>query len=681
MQTTSTVNRDLVSSEKGLGLWVVWAAVLAVGLIGWFLTSNADNAGTASINRTETAAFRLQGNIELLSTQTRLAALNDPQALATLAALRTKIQDDLSLLQRGGYLFSDDKNPVEGVGETQRSQFANVQSALSSFDAAAQPVLGASELLRQGSQAEQSLLPTLKNLADGSIQMGKSQNLSGGSWGAALLPLRRELTRNELSSLPVVFSPGANSNLARQWAELMADRAADARRLSEAALRDSTLTTAEKDLLNSWLRNVVALSNQLQVLYRSMDARSQAKESLPAVVQSSTLLQESAQGLSAAVHRQRTEFEQINIIKVSFMIACWVGLGGLIYSIWKMSANYSLLRGGSVRGAYVVEAAERLNRNLRRAINNGAINQDVSEPADSPLFALSSMITQLLQSISSNVQMVREQNESLNLSTGISDALLNTVVASQQQQQDALNSIHLNTQSSADNLHSLSQEWLDLLEQFGHLVEAVTLGGAQAKENMWVMDAIRENTQAMAKRIKRLSETTQNITTDIETVKDISRKVKVLALNLALEAAPLNNVGRPFLTLAQELERLAQNCDAALKEVDIRIDTIQNDAKETVSSMEGGTSDVVRSAKFSGNTVVAFENVGKAILPLKEQTQDTVQKIKDVSEVLKEEVEHAVHVFQNMQEQGEKIGKVSNSFNVFRNVSSALQKWLNSPLR
>lgn len=681
MQTTSTVNRDLVSSEKGLGLWLIWATVLTVGLIGWLLIANANTASVASINRTETAAFRLQGNIELLVAQTRLAALNDPQALAAVSPLRSKIQDDLGLLQRGGYLFSDDKNPVEGVGDTQRPQFATLQSALSGFDAAGQPILGASEILRQGAQAEQSLLPTLKNLADGSIRIGKSQNLSGGNWGNALLPLRREFTRNELSSLPVVFSPGANSNLARQWAELLSDRSNDAQRLVDAALKDPTLTTPEKELVTSWLKNVMALSNQLQVLYRSMDARTQAKESLPLVVQSSALLQETAQALSSAVHRQRTEVEQINAIKIGFIVAAWVGLAGLIFSIWKMSSNYSLLRGGSVRGAYVVEAAERLNRNLRRAINNGGINQDVSEPADSPLFALSSMITQLLHSISVNVQMVREQNESLSLATSNSNAMLTAMVSNQQQQQEAVSSMHLNTQASAESLNVLSKEWQDLVDQFGQLVEAVTLGSAKAEENVWVMDGIRENTQATSKRIKRLSETTQNITTDVETVKDISRKVKVLALNLALEAAPLGAVGRPFSTLAQELERLAQNCDAALKEVELRIDTIQSDAKETVSSMEGGTADVVRSGKLSGNTIVAFDNVGKTILPLKEQTEQTVKKIKDVSNVLGEEVDQAARIFQNMQDQGDKIGKVSNSLNILRNVSSTFQKWLNTPLR
>lgn len=681
MQTTSTVNRDLVASEKGLGLWLIWAFVLTLGLIGWLLMANANTASVASINRTETAAFRVQGNIDLLVAQTRLAALNDPQALASVSPLRSKIQDDLGLLQRGGYLFSDDKNPVEGVGDSQRAQFATLQSALSSFDAAGQPILGSSEILRQGAQAEQSLLPTLKNLADGSIQMSKSQNLSSGGWGTALLPLRREFTRNELSSLPVVFSPGANSNLARQWAELLKDRASDAQRLADAALKDPSLSTPEKELVTSWLKNVIALSNQLQVLYRSMDARSQAKESLPAVVEASTLLQETAQGLSSAVHKQRTDVEKSDAIKIAFIIASWIGLGGLIFSIWKMSSNYSLLRGGSVRGAYVVEAAERLNRNLRRAINHGGINQDVSEPADSPLFALSSMITQLLHSISGNVQMVREQNESLNLATSNSSAMLTTVVSSQQQQQEALSSMHLNTQASAENLNKLSQEWQELVDQFGNLVEAVTLGSAKAEENVWVMDGIRENTQATSKRIKRLSETTQNITTDVETVKDISRKVKVLALNLALEAAPMGANGRPFLTLAQELERLAQNCDAALKEVELRIDTIQSDAKETVSSMEGGTADVVRSGKLSGNTVVAFDNVGKTILPLKEQTEQTIKKIKDVSSVLGEEVDQAAQIFQGMQEQSDKIGKVSNSLNVLRNVSSTFQKWLNAPLR
>lgn len=680
MQTTSTMNRDLVTSERNLSLWVVWAVVLVIGLVGWLLASNMTASSIASINRTETAAVRLQGNVEQLSAQIRLAALGDLQALSTIGALRSGIQDDLGLLQRGGYLFNDDKNPVAGVGESQRAQFGVLQSALGEFDAAAQPILGASEVLRQSAQAEQSLPQTLVNLSEGSLKIGRSANLSTGGWGTALAPLRKDVTRNELSGLPLVFAPGSNPTLANQWVSLLNDRAEDAQRLDGYVLKDPTLTTPEKELVGSWLKNITVLSNQLQVLNKSTQARAQAKESLPKIVQASAALEEAARSLNSGVHKQRTAAEQISWVKVAFVVAAWIGLAGLVFSIWGMASNYSVLRGGSVRGNHVVEAAERLNRNLRQAISAGGVHQDVTEPSDSPLFALSAMISQLLNSVTKSVEMVKEQQNNISLTTHNSESALTQIKQHQSQQQEALTSLHANTQSSVDELENLTHVWERLRNQFEDLMGSVAEGSGVATDNVWALNSIRENTQSTAKRIKRLSETTQNITTDVETVKDISRKVKVLALNLALEASSLSTAGRPFSALAQELERLAQNCDTALKEIDGRIDTIQSDAKETVASMESGTADVVRCGNLTSLTKNAFEKISGKIQPLRDSAETSAAQVHQMSATLRDEVNQTASIFQTMENQGEKIDRVRSSFGVFKNVSAVFQKWLNAPL-
>lgn len=681
MQTTSTSNIDITGSERIFGKWVVWAGVLLLGFIMFGVAQMVSAKKEASADRVETTAVRLQGNINELVALTRASALGDEAALAKVNIARTAVQDDLSLLQRGGYLFSDDSTPLEGLVDISKVNLNAVQEALTSFDLSAQPILNATDGLRQSSKAERLLPIALSNISEGSLQMNKFSNLSSGTWGAALNPIRQDLTRSDLSSLPTVFAPGGNTKVARQWSDMVSSRADEAKRLNDLASKQPQFTTSERDLLSRWTQNVVSLATQLEILLKNMDARATAKASVASVQESSEALFNAASALNRSVHDNRVATEGWNVLKIVAIALILVSFIGLLHSVWQMVSLYNLLRGGNARGNQVVFASERLSRNLKKVITTGSFTTDITEPTDSPLFALSSMINQMLNSFSSTINLMTEQSSNMSLAVNTSETMFTSVLNGQYQQQEALNSIHVNTQSSADELKDLSNKWKLLFEQYTELQNEIARGSALVQENVWLMDSIRENTQSSSKRVKRLGETTQNIATEVEVVKNVSRMVKVLALNIALEAASLGANGRSFSALAQELERLAQNCDIAIKDIDAQIDTIQTDAKETVSSMETGTSEVVRSGKLSSSAVNSFKNIEKTIQPLKEQTEDVVGYIENMSTVLREEALHTSGVFQNMKQEMEKLDRVKTQYGVFRNAVNAMQKWLTTPLR
>lgn len=681
MQTTSTSNIDITGSEKIFGKWVVWAGCLFIGFILFGATQIMTAKKEASADRIETAAVRLQGNINELVALTRASALGDDIALTKVGAARTAVQDDLGLLQRGGYLFSDDSIPLEGLVDVSKVNLNAVQEALTSFDLSAQPILNATDGLRQSSKAERLLPVALKNIAEGSTQMNKFPNLSSGTWGAALSPIRQDLTRSDLSSLPTVFAPGGNTKVARQWSDMVSSRADEAKRLNDLASKQAQFTTSERDLLSRWTQNVVSLATQLEILLKNMDTRADAKASFANVQESSEALFNATAALNRSVHENRVTSESWNVWQMVAIALIAISFAGLLYSVWQMVSIYNLLRGGNARGNQVVFASERLSRNLKKVITTGNFTSDITEPTDSPLFALSSMMNQMLHSFASTINLITEQSGNMSLAVNTSETMFASVLNGQLQQQEALNSIHINTQSSADELKGLSNQWKNLFEQYAELQNEIARGGALVQENVWLMDSIRENQQSSSKRVKRLGETTQNIATEVEVVKNVSRMVKVLALNIALEASSLGPSGRSFSALAQELERLAQNCDIAIKDIDAQIDTIQTDAKETVSSMETGTSEVVRSGKLSNNAVNAFKNIEQTIQPLKTQTEEVVEYIENMSTVLKEEALHTAVVFQNMKQETEKLDRVKTQYGVFRNAVTALQKWLSTPWR
>ncbi len=71
------------------------------------------------------------------------------------------------------------------------------------------------------------------------------------------------------------------------------------------------------------------------------------------------------------------------------------------------------------------------------------------------------------------------------------------------------------------------------------------------------MDAIREQSEAVAENIVSLSEKTQAIARSSPTVNDVSERTHLLALNAAIEAAAAGESGRSFAVVAAEMKGLA----------------------------------------------------------------------------------------------------------------------------
>lgn len=103
----------------------------------------------------------------------------------------------------------------------------------------------------------------------------------------------------------------------------------------------------------------------------------------------------------------------------------------------------------------------------------------------------------------------------------------------------------------------------------------------------------------MLKSMKKLSESSQNISKIIKVIDDIAFQTNILALNAAVEAARAGQAGKGFSVVADEVRNLASKSANAVKETSILID-------ETVERVESG-------AKIADNTAKSFEKIVSGI--------------------------------------------------------------------
>lgn len=109
---------------------------------------------------------------------------------------------------------------------------------------------------------------------------------------------------------------------------------------------------------------------------------------------------------------------------------------------------------------------------------------------------------------------------------------------------------------------------------------------------------LRETVGETAKKVKRLGESTQQISRVVALINQISMQTNLLAINAGIEAARAGEEGQGFAVVAEEVGELAARSAAATKEIEQIVENIQRETTEVVQAMELGTTQVVEGTRI-----------------------------------------------------------------------------------
>jgi methyl-accepting chemotaxis protein len=244
-----------------------------------------------------------------------------------------------------------------------------------------------------------------------------------------------------------------------------------------------------------------------------------------------------------------------------------------------------------------VEEAARGNLTVRAEVTAGEIGT-VADFFNSIIESLGQLVTQVKKtavqvnvSVSKNAGAVRHlADEALNQSEEITHTL------------DSVEQMAVSIQGVADSAYQAAE----VARTASNTAQA---GGVAMERTVQSILNLRETVAETANKVKRLGESSQQISKVVSLIHQIALQTNVLAINASIEATRAGVEGRGFAVVAEEVGGLAAKSAAATQEIAQIVENIQRETSVVVRAMELGTAQVIEGAELVEDTKQSLEQI------------------------------------------------------------------------
>jgi methyl-accepting chemotaxis protein PixJ len=135
------------------------------------------------------------------------------------------------------------------------------------------------------------------------------------------------------------------------------------------------------------------------------------------------------------------------------------------------------------------------------------------------------------------------------------------------------------------------------------------IGGQAMERTVQSILQLRETIAETAKKVKRLGESSQQISKVTGLIDQIALQTNLLAINASIEAARAGEEGRGFAVVAEEVGELAAQSAAATKEIEKIVENIQRETSAVAQAMELSTTQVVEGTQSVEQTKTSLKQI------------------------------------------------------------------------
>ncbi len=244
-----------------------------------------------------------------------------------------------------------------------------------------------------------------------------------------------------------------------------------------------------------------------------------------------------------------------------------------------------------------------------------------------------------------------------------------------------LNSVQMMTESIQRVAESAREA-----EQVAKLASQTAIKGGEAVElTVTGILEIRNTVAETTRKVKRLGESSQEISKIVGVISQIASRTNLLALNASIEAARAGEAGRGFAIVADEVRQLADRAAKASKEIEQIVLQIQSETSTVQQAMDVGTQQVIdgtKKAEQARQSLTEIIQVSQRIDTLvRSITEDTIKQT-ETSRTVAQVMQSVELTAQETSQESQRVSaSLQNLVSVARGLQESVERFRVEPDR
>lgn len=330
------------------------------------------------------------------------------------------------------------------------------------------------------------------------------------------------------------------------------------------------------------------------------------------------------------------------------------------------------------------QAKEDLQRQVIRLLDDveGAARGDLTVQAEvtaDVLGAVADSFNLTIQNLREIVQQVKQAARQVSKGSTENEMFARSLSSDALRQAEEL-AVTLNSVQVMTNSIQRVAESAREAEEVARTASSTALKGGEAVERTVAgILEIRETVAETTRKVKRLAESSQEISKIVALISQIASRTNLLALNASIEAARAGEAGRGFAIVADEVRQLADRAAKASKEIEQIVLQIQSETGSVMTAMEEGTQQVIEGTRLAEQAKRSLEDIiqvsGVIDTLVRSITSDTVEQTETSRNVAQVMQSVELTAQETSQEAQRVSGSLQNLVGVARDLLTSVERF------